>query len=68
MMVRGAWSSKWHISIQPVESELVHYHLWQSILVNDRTAKVRDSNGKGQETPLPIPDKFEIALERIRSQ
>ena len=50
------------VSIRPGEKEPVHHHRWPSVFVIDCLVKVRDFDSRGNEIPLPIPDKFELPL------
>jgi len=51
------------VSIAPGATENPHHHRWPSVFVIDSMpSKMRDFNGKGEEIPLPIPDKFELPL------
>lgn len=51
------------VTIAPGETEQPHHHRWPSVFVIDSMPlKMRDFNGKGEEIPLPIPEKFEPPL------
>ncbi len=55
------------VSVAPGETENPHHHRWPSVMVFDRTAKIRDYNGATGEAnilppreglPLPLTIKF----------
>jgi hypothetical protein len=51
------------ISVAPGETENPHHHRWPSVMVFDRTAKIRDFNGvTGAEIPLPPRDSLPLPL------
>lgn len=55
------------VSVAPGETENPHHHRWPSVMVFDRTARIRDFNGATREEnplpprenlPLPVTIKF----------
>jgi hypothetical protein len=51
------------VSVAPGETEKAHHHRWPSIMIFDRTAKIRDFDGAtGAENPLPPREAMPLPL------
>lgn len=51
------------VSVAPGETERPHHHRWPSVMIFDRTAKIRDFNGAtGAENVLPPREGLPLPL------